>query len=66
MARNHALSSGEVRQLDLTTRRLTIKHGELRNVGMPGDRIRFRFRDLSSVAHDMQRVVNEKLKMPSG
>lgn len=30
------LSSGEVRQLDLKTRRLTIKHGELRNLGMPG------------------------------
>ncbi len=30
------LSSGEVRQLDLKTRKLTIRHGELRNLGMPG------------------------------
>ncbi len=28
------LSSGEVRALDLKTRKITIKHGELRNLGM--------------------------------
>ncbi|MDP5238755.1 copper-binding protein [Uliginosibacterium sp. 31-16] len=29
------LSSGEVRAFDLKTRKITLKHGELKNLGMP-------------------------------
>jgi len=39
------LSSGEVRAIDLKTRKLTIKHGELKNLGMPAMTMVFVIKD---------------------
>ena len=46
------LSSGEVRAIDLKTRKLTIKHGELKNLGMP--------------AMTMVFVIKEGVAVPAG
>ena len=46
-ARSAALSSGEVRQVDKAGGRLTIKHGPLRNLDMPGMTMAFKVRDPS-------------------
>ena len=30
------MTSGEVRKVDMDTRKITLKHGEIKNLGMPG------------------------------
>lgn len=30
------MTSGEVRKIDMDTRKITLKHGEIKNLGMPG------------------------------
>lgn len=40
-----ALSEGEVKKVDKDTGRLTIKHGPLKNLGMPGMTMAFKVQD---------------------
>jgi Cu(I)/Ag(I) efflux system periplasmic protein CusF len=42
-----AVSSGEIRKVDKSAGKLTIKHGELRNVGMPAMTMVFKVKDPS-------------------
>ena len=41
----HALSEGEVRRVDTDTRKLTIRHGPLENLGMPAMTMVFQVKD---------------------
>lgn len=41
------LSSGEIRKVDLAARKITIKHGPLRNLDMPAMTMVFRIKDRS-------------------
>lgn len=51
------MTSGEVRKVDKATKRITLKHGDIRNLGMPaminhvqvGDKVRFFAEDLKGV-----------------
>jgi len=46
MAGAHAeMSQGEIRNIDKDNGKLTIKHGELKNIGMPGMTMVFRVKD---------------------
>ena len=36
MASDNSLTDGEVRKIDRDQAKLTIKHGEIKNLGMPG------------------------------
>jgi Cu/Ag efflux protein CusF len=42
-----ALTEGEVRKVDAENRKLTLKHGEIRNLGMPGMTMVFQVKDPS-------------------
>jgi Cu/Ag efflux protein CusF len=48
------LSSGEVRALDLKTRKITIKHGELKNLGMPGMTMAFALKSGVELPKDLK------------
>jgi Cu(I)/Ag(I) efflux system protein CusF len=60
-----AMSDGEIKKVDKDTGKLTIKHGELKNLGMSGMTMVFRVKDaamLDSVAPgDQVRFVAEKV-----
>jgi Cu/Ag efflux protein CusF len=45
-----ALSEGEIKNVDKDAGKLTIKHGELRNLGMPGMTMVFRANDPAMLA----------------
>ena len=36
MPASSEMTSGEVRKVDMDTRKITLKHGEIKNLGMPG------------------------------
>ncbi|MES2886904.1 MAG: copper-binding protein [Pseudomonadota bacterium] len=40
-----ALSDGEVRKVDANTRKITLKHGEIKHLGMPGMTMVFQVKD---------------------
>jgi Cu(I)/Ag(I) efflux system periplasmic protein CusF len=40
-----AMSEGEIKKVDKAAAKLTIKHGELKNLGMPGMTMVFRVKD---------------------
>jgi Cu/Ag efflux protein CusF len=42
---HEAMTEGEVRKVDLATRKITIKHGELRNLDMPAMTMVFQVKD---------------------
>jgi Cu/Ag efflux protein CusF len=46
-ASNAALTSGEIKKIDKDARKLTIQHGPLTNVGMPGMTMVFEVRESS-------------------
>jgi Cu/Ag efflux protein CusF len=51
------LTEGEVRKVDADAQKLTIKHGDIKNLGMPGMTMVFKVRDpkmLSSVKEGEQ------------
>jgi Cu(I)/Ag(I) efflux system protein CusF len=39
------LTDGEIRKVDKSSKKLTIKHGEIKNIGMPGMTMLFQVRD---------------------
>ena len=61
-----AMSEGEVKKIDKDAGRLTIKHGPLENLGMPGMTMVFGVKDASSLealkAGDKIKFVAEKLE----
>lgn len=61
-----AMSDGEVKKVDKETGRLTIKHGPLDNLGMPGMTMVFGVKDASALvtlkAGDKIKFVAEKLE----
>jgi Cu/Ag efflux protein CusF len=61
-----AQSEGEVKKVDKDTGRLTIKHGPLENLGMPGMTMVFSVKDASALdvlkAGDKIKFVAEKLE----
>lgn len=61
-----AMSDGEVKKVDKDTGRLTIKHGPLENLGMPGMTMVFGVKDASALdalkAGDKIKFVAEKLE----
>lgn len=40
-----AATDGEVRKVDMENKKITLKHGEIKNLGMPGMTMVFRVRD---------------------
>ncbi len=40
-----AVTDGEVRKVDVATKKLTLKHGEIKNLGMPGMTMVFQVKD---------------------
>ena len=61
-----AMSDGEIKKVDKDTGRLTIKHGPLENLGMPGMTMVFGVKDVSALdvlkAGDKIKFVAEKLE----
>lgn len=61
-----AMSDGEIKKVDKDTGRLTIKHGPLENLGMPGMTMVFGVKDMSALdvlkAGDKIKFVAEKLE----
>lgn len=59
------MSEGEIKKIDMDAGKLTIKHGELKNLGMPGMTMAFKARDpamLEKVKEgDKVRFVAEKI-----
>nr|WP_295083490.1 copper-binding protein [uncultured Roseateles sp.] len=47
---NEALTEGEIRKVDLEQAKLTIKHGEIKNLAMPGMTMVFRVKDAAQLA----------------
>ena len=39
------MTEGEVRKVDMDTKKITLKHGEIRNLGMPGMTMVFQVKD---------------------
>ena len=39
------MTEGEVRKVDMETKRITLRHGEIRSLGMPGMTMVFRVKD---------------------
>jgi len=39
------MSEGEVRKIDMETKKITLRHGEIKNLGMPGMTMVFQVRD---------------------
>lgn len=60
-----AMSDGEIKKVDKEAGKLTIKHGELKNLGMPGMTMVFKVQDpamLDKVKHgDKVRFVADKV-----
>lgn len=60
-----AMSEGEVRKVDKNTGKLTIQHGPLQNLGMPGMTMAFSVKDAAMLAQvkagDKIRFVAEKV-----
>lgn len=60
-----AMTEGEVRKVDLAARKLTLRHGDIRNLGMPGMTMVFKVTDpkmLSGVKEgDKVRFTAERL-----
>ena len=60
------MSDGEIKKVDKDTGRLTIKHGPLENLGMPGMTMVFGVKDVSALdvlkAGDKIKFVAEKLE----
>jgi Cu/Ag efflux protein CusF len=58
-----ALTDGELRKVDLENRKLTLKHGEIKNLGMPG--MTFQVKDAALLqgvkAGDKVRFVAERV-----
>lgn len=65
-AQETAMSEGEIRKVDKDAKRLTIKHGPLDNLGMPGMTMVFGIKDASLLdtlkAGDKIKFVAEKLE----
>ncbi|ALT75965.1 copper-binding protein [Paucibacter sp. KCTC 42545] len=49
-AADEALTEGEIRKVDLEQAKLTIKHGEIKNLAMPGMTMVFRVKDAAQLA----------------
>jgi Cu(I)/Ag(I) efflux system periplasmic protein CusF len=47
VAAGSSLTDGEVRKVDMETKKLTLKHGEIKNLGMPGMTMVFQVKDSS-------------------
>jgi Cu(I)/Ag(I) efflux system protein CusF len=43
--KNQEMSEGEVRKIDKSTNKITLRHGEIKNLDMPGMTMVFRVRD---------------------
>ncbi|HEV7815033.1 MAG TPA: copper-binding protein [Janthinobacterium sp.] len=60
-----AMSEGEIKKVDTDAGKLTIKHGELKNLGMPGMTMVFKVQDPAMLAQVKQgekvRFVAEKV-----
>ncbi|ATD61931.1 RND transporter [Janthinobacterium svalbardensis] len=60
-----AMSEGEIKKIDKDAGKLTIKHGELKNLGMPGMTMVFKVQDLAMLERvkqgDKVRFVAEKV-----
>lgn len=50
VAEAHELSSGEIRRIDLTNGKVTLKHGEIKNLDMPGMTMVFSVQDKALLA----------------
>ena len=59
------MADGEVRKIDKENKKMTIKHGEIKNLDMPGMTMVFQIRDISLLetfkAGDKVKFVAEKL-----
>ncbi|MSP36703.1 MAG: copper-binding protein [Limnohabitans sp.] len=59
------MADGEVRKIDKENKKMTIKHGEIKNLDMPGMTMVFQIRDISLLekfkAGDRVKFVAEKL-----
>ncbi|KQW02904.1 copper-binding protein [Rhizobacter sp. Root1221] len=44
------MTDGEVRKVDMEAKKLTLKHGEIKNLGMPGMTMVFQVKDASMLA----------------
>ena len=59
------MADGEVRKIDKENKKMTIKHGEIKNLDMPGMTMVFQMRDISLLetfkAGDKVKFVAEKL-----
>lgn len=44
---NNNMTQGEIRKIDMDTRKITIKHGEIKNLEMPSMTMVFQVRDLA-------------------
>lgn len=42
------MTDGEVRKIDKDTQKITLKHGEIKNLGMPGMTMVFKVKDASA------------------
>ena len=60
-----AMTDGEVRKIDMDTKKITLKHGEIKNLGMPGMTMVFQVKDPAMLdkvkAGDKVRFTVEKL-----
>ena len=59
------MSEGEVRKIDMETKKITLRHGEIKNLGMPGMTMVFQVKDPAMLdkvkAGDKVRFSAEKL-----
>ena len=60
-----AMTDGEVRKIDKENQKITLKHGELKNLGMPGMTMVFQVKDAALLdklkAGDKVRFIAEKV-----
>lgn len=56
---NQPMSTGEVKKIDKEQGKITIKHGELKNLGMPGMTMVFRVKDVAMLD---KLTVGQKIK----
>ena len=50
MATNTDMADGEIRKIDIDSKKITIKHGEIKNLDMPGMTMVFQVRDPAMLA----------------
>lgn len=59
------MTEGEVRKVDMDTKKITLKHGEIKNLGMPGMTMVFQVKDATMLdkvkAGDKVRFTAEKM-----